>query len=71
MAMFHVLEVKPDHLESSLNRLAKAGFEITAVTASASSYMFSGSGRSTRFTIVAKGDGDLPDDLRPGEPQAW
>jgi hypothetical protein len=69
--MFHVLEVKPAHLESSLNRLAKAGFEITAVTASASSIMFSGGGDATRFTIVAKGDGDIPDELRPAEPQAW
>jgi hypothetical protein len=69
--MFHVLEVKPDHLESSLNRLAKAGFEITAVTASASSFLLSGGGRSTRFTIVAKGDGDIPDELRPAEPQTW
>jgi hypothetical protein len=69
--MFHVLEVKPDHLESSLNRLAKAGFEITSVTASASSFLLSGGGGSTRFIIIAKGEGDMPDELRPAEPQAW
>ncbi len=68
--MFRVVTATPDRLEYVLNRLSSLGFEVFSVMSSASSSMLAGGGPVTEFTVVVRGDGHVPSDVKPEEP-AW